>query len=66
MNQTKAGRTKEIIKIDGKYYQSYVNEKDVRYILVSYDEYKVSPGWQWVPIGTKDKYSLEAIGEMKR
>jgi len=56
----------EIIKIEDKYYQSYVNEKDVRYILVSYDEYKVSLGWQWVPVGTKDKYSLDSLGEIKK
>lgn len=73
-DDSKAGRdigpfhvdTQEIIKIENKYYQSYVNEKDVRYILVSYDEYKVTLGWQWVPVGTKDKYSLDSLGEIKK
>lgn len=71
---TKAGRdigpflveTDEILKLDGKYYQSSVDEEnDVRYILVSQDEYEVMEGWQWVSIGTKDDYSLKNLGNIK-
>lgn len=57
--------TQEIITIDGESYQSYVaSNVDIRYVLVSRKEYNMSAEWDWVPIGTKDFYSLLLLGNV--
>lgn len=58
--------TDEIIKLEGKYYQSYVFGKGARYVLVNYDEYKINQEWDWVSVGTQDEYSLDLIREAKK
>lgn len=62
--------TEEIIEIEGRYFQSYVDEAaDKRYVYLSFYEYDMSRGWNWVCIGTAKNYSLlllykeeEAVG----
>ncbi len=57
--------TTEIITINGKSYQSYVaSNDDIRYIWVSSEEYEMSAEWDWVPVGTKNFYSLELLGKI--
>lgn len=55
--------TKEIIIIDGKYYQSYVSAShDARYVFLSCAEFEMSASWDWLHIGTKDDYDLKNAG----
>ena len=57
--------TTEIITMDGKCYQSYVaSNVDIRYVFVSNEEYEMSAEWGWVPIGTRNFYSLDLLGKV--
>lgn len=57
--------TQEIITIDGKCYQSYVaSNVDIRYVWVSKAEHEMEATWDWVPVGTKDFYSLDLLGKV--
>lgn len=57
--------TQEIITINGKCYQSYVaSDVDIRYIWISKEEHEMSATWNWVPVGTKDFYSLLLLGNV--
>ena len=57
--------TQEIITINGQEYQSYVTSNvDIRYVFVSNEEYEMSAEWGWVPIGTRNFYSLDLLGKV--
>ena len=57
--------TQEIITINGQEYQSYVaSNVDIRYVFVSNEEYEMSAEWGWVPIGTRNFYSLDLLGKV--
>lgn len=65
-------QTQEFITIDGKLYQSYVDDDTtLRYIFMNKDEYselsmfwhwEKDKLWDWIPIGTAKKYSLDLVG----
>ena len=58
--------TQKIISTDGKYYQSYVSSSSaLRYVFVSSSEYTMSADWDWVTIGTDEKYSLDQPGSLE-
>lgn len=57
--------TGEIVWVDGQYYQSYIcacGTCNLRYIFIHQSEYKMSAIWDWLPIGTRNVYSLELLG----
>lgn len=57
--------TQEILLIEGKYYQSYVSSvADIRYVFVSSSEYDMTAIWDWQPVGTKDSYSIDLLGQI--
>ncbi len=57
--------TTDIVTIDGKPYQSYVaSNTDIRYVWVSRGEYNMEAEWDWVPVGTKNFYSLDLLGKV--
>jgi len=58
--------TQEMVKLeDGQYYQSYTSRThDMRYIFVSSADYEIEAEWDWMPIGTRDDYSLENLGNI--
>ena len=59
--------TQEMVSLGGyfsQYYQSYVSSThDVRYVFVSSEEYEMEAAWDWLPVGTRDNYSLENLGK---
>ncbi len=59
--------TQEMVSLGGyfsQYYQSYVSSThDVRYVFVSSEEYEMDAEWDWLPVGTRDNYSLENLGK---
>ncbi len=59
--------TQEMIKLeDDQYYQSYTSRThDMRYIFVSRADYEIEAEWDWMPIGTRDEYSLENLGKIE-
>lgn len=58
-------QTEEIIRLEGKYYQSYVDDElDIRYILLNQSEREMWYEWGWIPIGTSKEYSLSNIDKM--
>ena len=58
--------TQEMLKLgDGQYYQTYVSRThDMRYIFVSRADHEIEAEWDWMPIGTRDDYSLENLGKI--
>ncbi len=55
--------TNDIVQLRGQLYQSYVaGNVDIRYIFVSNKEYEMTAKWDWVPIGTREEYSLDNLG----
>lgn len=57
--------TQEIILLEGQYYQSYVaSTHDMRYIFVASADYEMYASWDWLPIGTRDDYSLDDLGKI--
>ena len=64
--------TQEIITINGERYQSYVDEDTtLRYVFMTKNEYselcmfwhwEKDKLWDWIPIGTAEKYSLDLVG----
>ena len=57
--------TQEILLLNGKYYQSYISSASgLRYIFIHNTEYSMSADWDWIPIGTKNTYSLELLGKI--
>ena len=57
--------TQEMVMLEGEYYQSYVaSTHDMRYIFIASAEYEMSPAWNWMPIGTRDDYSLDNLGNI--
>ena len=65
-------QTQKFIPINGELYQSYVDEDtSLRYVFISKNEYselnmfwhwEKDKLWDWIPIGTKDVYSLDLVG----
>ena len=64
--------TKQIVKIDGKYYQSYVaSNVDHRYIWISRSEfpeesYANTATWDWYIVGTANVYSMDLLGKIDK
>ncbi|MBR3692141.1 MAG: hypothetical protein IKL89_05530 [Clostridia bacterium] len=59
------GETQEIVSLDGKLYQSYVNSASgLRYIFLSAEEYDMQALWDWIAVGTEKEYSLDLLGKM--
>ena len=59
--------TQQIIKISGKYYQSYVaSNVDIRYIWISRSEFPDNKTalWDWYPVGSSQVYSLDLLGKI--
>lgn len=62
--------TKQIVEIDGQYYQSYVaTNVDHRYIWISQAEfpdelYKNKATWDWYIVGSAQVYSMELLGQI--
>jgi len=57
--------TNDIILLDGRKYQSYTaSDVNMRYIFVSNEEYEMTAGWDWIPIGTYNDYSLDDLGKI--
>jgi len=59
--------TQQIIKIDGKYYQSYVaSNVDIRYIWISRAEFPDNNTalWDWYTVGSSQVYSLDLLGKI--
>lgn len=51
---------------DGKYYQILsISTYDMVFVLVSNNELKMSPEWDWIPIGEKDTCSMENMGKIE-
>lgn len=59
--------TQQIIKIDGKYYRSYVaSNVDIRYVRLSQAEFldKNTATWDWYTVGSSQIYSLDLLGKI--
>ncbi len=59
--------TQQIIKIDGKYYQSYVaSNVDIRYVWISRLEFPDNNTalWDWYAVGSSQVYSLDLLGKI--
>ena len=64
MGETQS-ETREIVSLDGKWYQSYVaSNADLRYIFVSGAEYEMDALWDWIVVGTEREYSLDLLGKV--
>ena len=59
--------TKQVIEIDGKYYQSYVAPNvDIRYVWISKSEFPDNSAalWDWYTVGSSQVYSMDLLGKI--